>query len=877
MLSGMNTSNLPSSNLPNAAASGTPDVDVVVIGAGFAGLYATHKFRNMLGLRVRSFEASPGPGGVWNWNRYPGARCDFESDWYSYSFDEDLQREWRWTERFAGQPEILSYLEHVADRFDLRRSFTFNTRMTSAVWDEVNSWWTVATDKGESVRTKFLVSAVGGMSAPKKDDFPGADTFTGELYRTSSWPHQPVSFAGKRVAVVGTGSTGVQVIGAIAKEVGSLTVFQRTANFATPLGNRPTREHERDEVIRNYPSYREQCRNNFLGAPYPPAEPSALAATPEQRLEMYDKYYDGGAFRLLMSTYGDLIFSQAANDTLTDYIRDRIRKRVADPETAELLCPVDHAYATKRSLFETNYYEAYNQDNVALVDVRKNPIVELTPKGIRTAGGEYEFDAIVLATGFDAWTGALERLGLVGRDGVSLSDYWSEGSRTYLGIAIPKFPNFFALTGPQSATPLYNNPLAIEDHVDFAGAAVQRLLAEGVNAFEASEDATDTYMDLSNGIANLTLVPQTKGSSYMGGNIPGKPRVALFFAGGAPLYRAIFADVERTDFGGFQLDGEDRPSPPLLDLDPSVASLWGAMLSMEPRTFDTLSLEEQRAMVETYTMLQPPPDPSVTMTETTYASAGGGDRRIRVYVPEGDGPFPMAVFYHPGGWSLGSIDMAHSPVTALASALKAVVVSPSYRLAPEDPYPAGLDDSYAALLWAAENAAEYGGDPSRLIVMGESAGGYLATMVAHRARDNEGPQIAAQLLFYPPIAPDADTPSRRRYVDGPPLNLAALAQMWDLFMPNAADRVSPTAVPSRADLTGLPPTLVVSLEVDPVRDEAEAYAANLQTAGVTTDLVRLPGLIHATLNMGAFVPRWTEVVDAAASFVEEHVSLTHIR
>jgi cation diffusion facilitator CzcD-associated flavoprotein CzcO/acetyl esterase/lipase len=873
----MSNPNLASSDLATKTGLPAPDVDVVVIGAGFAGLYATHKFRNLLGLRVMSFEASAGPGGVWNWNRYPGARCDFESVWYSFSFDEDLQREWRWSERFSAQPEILSYLEHVADRFDLRRSFKFDTRVTSAVWDEANSWWKVETDGGDSVSTRFLVSGVGGMSAPKRDDFPGAETFTGELYRTSSWPHEPVSFAGKRVAVIGTGSTGVQVIGAIAKEVDSLTVFQRTANYATPLGNRPTRTEELDEIIANYPSYREQCRNNFLGAPYPPAEPSAVAASPDERRAMYDKYYDGGAFRLLMSTYGDLIFSRTANDTLTDYIRDRIRERVKDPKTAELLCPDDHAYATKRSLFETNYYEAYNQDNVELVSVRNNPIVEITPKGLRTTEAEYDFDAIVLATGFDAWSGALERLGLVGRGGVSLSEYWSEGARTYLGIAVPKFPNFFALTGPQSATPLYNNPLAIEDHIDFTGAAIQRLIEEGARTFEASEEATDTYMDLSNGIANLTLVPQTEGTSYMGGNIPGKPRVALFFAGGAPLYRAIFSDVERTDFGGFQLDGEARPSPPLIDLDPAVASLWGAMLSMEPRSFDQLSLEEQRALVETYTQLQPPPDPSVTMTETTYQAADGSERRVRVYVPPGDGPFPVAVFYHPGGWSLGSIDMARSPATALAAALKAVIVSPSYRLAPENPYPAGLDDSYEAFLWTAEHAQEHGGDPSRLFVMGESAGGYLATMVAHRARDKQGPQIAAQLLFYPPIAPDADTPSRRRYVDGPPLNLAALAQMWDLYLPNEADRVSPAAVPSRADLTGLPPTLLISLEVDPLRDEAEEYAASLQAAGVITEQVRLPGLIHATLNLGAFVPRWTELIDAAKEFAEKHVALTLTR
>ncbi|MET9459996.1 NAD(P)/FAD-dependent oxidoreductase [Streptomyces canus] len=396
----------------------------------------------------------------------------------------------------------MRYLEHVADRFDLRSSYSFETRVTSAVWDEQNGWWTVGTDTGESVTARFIVSAAGGLSATKDDDFKGAESFGGELYRTSNWPQTPVDLAGKRVGIVGTGSSGVQVIGAIAKDVGSLTVFQRTANFATPLGNGPMDEAELDEVIANYPRYREQCRNNFLGAPYPPAQPSALAASWQERRELYDRYYRGG-FRLLMPTYADLLFSKEANDTLADYIRDRIRDRVADPEVAELQCPNDHAYATKRSLFETNYYEAFNEDHVELVDVRSNPILEITPTGVRTTAADYEFDVIILATGFDAWSGSLQRLGLVGRGGVRLEDYWAEGSRTYLGIAVPNFPNVFALTGPQSATPLYNNPLAIEDHVDFAADLIQRMVDTGAGAFEATEEATRTYMALSNGIADL--------------------------------------------------------------------------------------------------------------------------------------------------------------------------------------------------------------------------------------------------------------------------------------------------------------------------------------------------------------------------------------
>ncbi|WP_354700136.1 esterase [Paraconexibacter sp. AEG42_29] len=847
----------------------TTDVDVVVVGAGFAGLYSTHRFRNLLGLRVQSFEAGSGPGGTWYWNRYPGARCDFESVHYSYSFDADLQQEWKWSERFSAQPEILRYLEHVADRFDLRRSYAFDTRVTSMVWDDDGAFWTVGTDTGQTLTTRFVVSAAGNVSVPKENEFPGQEQFGGEVIRTSAWPHEGVDLRGKRVGVIGTGATGIQLIPIIAEQAEHVTVFQRTPNFACPLGNRPNDPDEWAEQVAQYPALREASRNNFLGAPYPPAEPSALLATPEERREVYDRFYEGGGFRMVISTYGDLLFSKEANDTVSDYIREQIRARVDDPAVADLLCPTDHPYATKRAPFETDYFEAFNRDDVTLVDARSAPIAEITPDGIRTADDSYELDVIVLATGFDAFTGSLMNMGIVGRDGETLREHWAAGPRTYLGIAVHGFPNLFTITGPQSAVALYNNPLAIEDHVEFASDAVEALLERGATTLEPTAASEEQWKTLVDGIANMTLLPQAN-SWYMGANIPGKPRSVLFFAGGAPLYRAICAEVEATGYGGFAVDAGASPVPNTVILDPGVALVLGAMLTQGARPLEELTVPEAREALEGFRLLQLPPRDAVDVTTTTYPSAGG-PREARIYVPAGatGAPLPVVVFFHPGGWVGGSLDMSHEPCTALAEDLGAIVVSPSYRLAPEDPFPAATDDTYAALCWVAETIAAHGGDPARIAVAGESSGGNLAAVAAQRARDEDGPALVAQVLIYPPIDPDADTPSRTQFAAGPILGGAAVANLWGAYLgADPAHRSSPLAAPNRAtSLAGLAPALVLTVEADLTRDEAEAYGAQLAAAGVPTDVVRIDGLVHASLNMSAYVPRSRELYDAIAAFL----------
>ena len=467
-------------------------VDAVIVGAGFAGLYATHRLRNRQGLSVQCFEAAPGPGGVWFWNRYPGARCDFESIHYCYTFDEELQREWRWTERYAAQPEILAYLEHVADRFDLRRSYRFSTRVTSAVWDDDAAHWVVGTDDGSVITSRFLINAAGAFSVTKRNDFPGQEVFRGTVLHTSHWPADGVDLAGKRVAVIGTGSTGIQVIQTIAGQVAELTVFQRSANFACPLGNRPLSDEEFQQAVEEYPRRREEARACVAGAPYPRAVRPALADTPGERRKVYDQYYNGGGFRMLASTYFDLIFNPVANETAAEYIRERIRERVQDPEVAELLCPTDHPYGTKRATFESNYYETFNLPHVRLVDARTTPIARITENGIATTAGQYEFDVIVLATGFEshAFVAPMEVIGASGR---TLAEEWEPVARAYLGLSVPGFPNMFLLYGPNTNGGTGSVIYVIEAGVAHVIAALDALQRANADRIEIRRERADAF------------------------------------------------------------------------------------------------------------------------------------------------------------------------------------------------------------------------------------------------------------------------------------------------------------------------------------------------------------------------------------------------
>jgi cyclohexanone monooxygenase len=529
------------------------DFDAIVIGAGFAGLYALHKLRDQLGLSVRVYEAASGVGGTWYWNRYPGARCDIESVHYSYSFSEDLQQDWEWSERFAAQPEILRYLNHVADRFDLRTDIMFDTRVTSMVWDHDARLWRVSTELGDTVTARYVISGAGNLSVPKTPEFDGVESFRGQVYLTGNWLDENIDFTGQRVAIIGTGSSGIQAISEIAKTAGHLTVFQRTPNYATPIVNGPADPDVVSAVKANYAQVRDASRNHFLGVPYTQVQPSALAVSAEERRRTFDERWNAGGFQLFIDSYQDILFDKKANDTIADYIRERIHERVNNPAVADLLAPKGYPYGTKRPPLETNYYEVFNQDNVTLVDIKTVPIESITETGVRTANAEYEFDIIVLATGFDAMTGPLMKLGIVGRDGLKLADKWAHGPRTYLGLTVSGFPNLFLITGPQSPSVLYNMPLAIEDHVDFAAEAITYLRDRGLDVIEATLEAEDNWVAHALEISSKTLLPETD-SWYMGANIPGKPRICMLYVGGAPAYRATCDDVVANGYAGFTLD-----------------------------------------------------------------------------------------------------------------------------------------------------------------------------------------------------------------------------------------------------------------------------------------------------------------------------------
>lgn len=536
-----------------AAGSSIKSFDVVVIGAGFAGLYALHRLRDQMGVSAHVFDAASDVGGTWYWNRYPGARCDIESIHYSYSFSEELQQEWVWSERFASQPEILNYLNHVADRFDLRKDIQFNTRITSLVWDDKNKVWEVGTEEGIIARCKYLIAGTGNLSVAKKPDFKGFEKFKGEIYATGSWPHEKVDFTGKRVGVIGAGASGIQAITEIAKEAAHLTVFQRTPNFASPIGNGPLTPEAVKQVKARYKEIRAKSRNSFGGMPYDKALPSAIAATPAERRRVYDDCYWDGGFRMIFDSFQDLLFNRESNDTAAEYIRAKIRERVKDPKVAEMLTPKGYPYGTKRPPLETKYYETYNRDNVTLVDIKSTPIEEVTEHGIRTSNAEFELDVIVLAIGFDAMTGPLLSMGIVGRDGLALNKKWADGPHTYLGITTHGFPNLFFITGPQSPSVLYNMPLAIEDHVEFATDAIRYLREHDLDVMEPTQEAETQWGALVDSIAQKTLLPGTD-SWYTGANIPGKPRVCMIYLGGAPSYRKICADVEANGYTGFALD-----------------------------------------------------------------------------------------------------------------------------------------------------------------------------------------------------------------------------------------------------------------------------------------------------------------------------------
>jgi cyclohexanone monooxygenase len=531
--------------------------DVVVVGAGFAGMYMLHRLRG-LGLSVRVYEQGGDVGGTWYWNRYPGARCDVESMQYSYSFSDELQQEWDWSERYAPQPEIMKYANHVADRFELRTDIQLDTRVDQAAFDESANQWSVATSDGKTVTTKYVVLATGCLSNARMPDIKGLADFKGKVYHTGHWPHERIDFTGQRVGVIGTGSSAIQSVPVIAEQASHLTVFQRTANFSIPARNAALTAEEREAFRSKYPEIRRFAREEARNGIYTEMpDRGALDDGDNERRARYEQRWTRGGLTF-MSVYNNLALDKAANDTAADFVRDKIAEIVKDPQTAKLLQPNNHPIGSKRICVDTDYFATFNRSNVTLVDIRSNPIEEILPSAVRAGGKDYEVDALVLATGFDAMTGSVAKIDIRGRNGQTLNQKWAEGPKTYLGLMSSGFPNLFIITGPGSPSVLSNMIVSIEQHVDWITDCIAYMRGRDLDAMEAKQDAEDNWVTHVNEVAHTTLYPQAN-SWYMGANIPGKPQIFMPYIGGVGAYRQICNDVAAKGYEGFTMTGAERP------------------------------------------------------------------------------------------------------------------------------------------------------------------------------------------------------------------------------------------------------------------------------------------------------------------------------
>lgn len=539
-----------SSKFPRTSPD-TP-LEIAVIGAGFAGMYMLHRLRSS-GFAVKVFEAGPELGGTWYWNRYPGARCDVESVQYSYSFNESIQQEWTWTERFATQPEILRYANFVADRLDLRKDINFGARIIAGAFDQSRNQWTLETDIGTQIHARQVITAVGCLSSSNLPHIQGIDSFKGRTIHTSAWPHEGVDFSGLRVAVIGTGSSAIQAIPEIAKQAAQLTIFQRTPNFSVPARNQLLSEKTVQWWKENYPGLRKTARETMRsGTIYDlPTKPAIGTDPDEVRAELEARWEKGGAN--FAYAFADFILDLDANAIAAEFVRDKIREIVDDPDTAEALCPKDYPIFCKRICVDTDYFATYNRDNVALVNLRKTPLERITPKGVMTSDQEREFDVVIYATGFDAITGSLTRLNLVGTEDRTLAEKWSEGPKAYLGLATSEFPNLFTITGPGSPSVLSNMIVSIEQHVDFIAGLLEAGRRDGIDRIETTARDEESWAEHVTEVAGQTLYPRAA-SWYMGANIPGKPRIFMPYIG-VDAYRKKCNEVAANGYLGFTMSG----------------------------------------------------------------------------------------------------------------------------------------------------------------------------------------------------------------------------------------------------------------------------------------------------------------------------------
>jgi cation diffusion facilitator CzcD-associated flavoprotein CzcO/acetyl esterase/lipase len=853
----------------SGSAAAPAEVDVAVVGAGFSGLYMLYRLRE-LGFSAVAFDEAGDVGGTWYWNRYPGARCDVPTTDYAYSFDPQLEKDWTWSEKYATQPEILAYLQHVADRHDLRRDIRFGIRITAAIWDEASRRWRLRTSNGDEVSCRYYIMASGCLSLPKTPDIEGVDRYRGEVYLTGTWPHDRVDFSGKRVAVVGTGSSGIQCIPLIAGEAVRLTVFQRTPNFSIPAHNGTSPPDRIAWLAADRDGYREAARWSRGGVPVELTDVSGLTAPEDVRRQRFESAWQAGELFTILGVFNDQGVNPVSNELVAEMIREKIRAIVSDPDTAEALCPRDHPFGTKRPCLDTSYFETFNLPHVRLVNLRRTPIVACTEAGIDTIEESFEFDAIVFATGFDAMTGPLVSVAVTGAGGVTLEDKWAKGPATYLGLMTTGFPNFFMITGPQSPSVLSNMVVSIEQHVDWIADCLQRLRTEDLDRIEPTPLAEAGWVQHSHDCADITLYPRAN-SWYMGANVPGKPRVFLPYIGGVDTYRRACHEVAEEGFVGFRLDGPagSRCKDGVIRrLQPDVAIVLDLMASLGLPSMENMTVADARAFAAAIAATLPP-GPEVGEIADAVLPGPGGDLEYRLYRPPSGGPHPLIAYFHGGGWVLGSQDSDDPLCRDLCLRTGAVVISVNYRHAPEDRFPAAADDAFAAVQWIAANAAGLGGIPGQLTVAGWSAGAGLAAITCQLARDAGGPDIANQLLLTPVTDCDLGRPSYAGNGEGFVLTAALMRWFWDHYA-DEADRAKPKASPLRGTLAGLPAAVVVTAEFDPLRDEGEAYAEALAAAGVPVRHIRARGHIHTSLTMVDAVisgaPVRAEMAEALGSF-----------
>jgi cation diffusion facilitator CzcD-associated flavoprotein CzcO/acetyl esterase/lipase len=829
----------------------TQDVDVAVVGAGFAGLYLLHRLRKA-GFTAVVLEEAGDVGGTWYWNRYPGARCDIQTIDYSYTFDPELEQAWTWSEKYATQPEILRYLGFVADRYDLRRDVRFGTRVKQATWDDATERWQLATDAGAGVTCRYYIMATGCLSAPKPPEIDGVKDFKGDVYFTGRWPHEGVKLAGKRVAVIGTGSSGIQSIPMFAEQAAHLTVFQRTPNFALPAHNGPQPAERKTMLESDRAAYRDQARRSMAGVPYPQQTAVSWQLSDAERRERFERAWAAGDLvHILTQLWADQAVDVDGNIIVADLIREKIREAVKDPEVAAALSPHDHPFGAKRPCLDTNYYATFNRPNVTLVNLRQEPIKKITKSGITTDKRSFDVDIIVFATGFDAMTGAIMAVHPIsGRAGKSLSGVWANGPQTYLGLTVAGFPNLFMITGPGSPSVLSNMAVSIEQHVDWV---VDRLIAlrdAGFTTMEATETAQDGWAQHMADCSMLTL-HRLANTWYTGANVPGKAQGVMPYTGGVGPYRSICNEVVSRGMLGFRLKGpggaEQCNDGEIVRLQPDVRLVLNMLAEMNLPPIETMGAQGARDFVNEFNKARPMGRP---VGEVGEGLLGGSEGPLpyRLYRPATPGPHPIVVYFHGGGWVLGDQQSDDPFCRDMCRRTGMVVVSVGYRHAPEHRFPAAAEDGFAATRWIAEHAAELGGRPGPVLVAGWSAGGNIAAVTCQLARDRGGPQIAGQLLVCPVTDCSFDRQSYAANAIGYFLTRGLMFWFWDLYC-SPADRTDPRVSPLRGKLEGLPPAFVVTSEFDPLRDEGIAYGEALAKAGVPVEQLQAKGHFHSSFTM----------------------------